>query len=216
MKKEEIKEEFDILSAKYHSKLASEVRGMLYNLKSTWNWTNEDLAFFLDTNENRIEDILSEYWDGKMSAKTFAKINLLSLGEFGMPGCNLNQNDKSDMCGILGNFQSLKAPKKTRDEKIQDILDLFGVTDDNSLDRLLSAIVDVRKAIAKADEELPNANSEKDGHCKCNKGKVSVTEYDSEKMKEPKTTTFDLDNLDVNKLKDIFEKAAKTLLDFKF
>lgn len=211
MTKDEIKVNFDALATRYHKKLASEVRGILYNLKSTWNWTNADLAYFLDTNENRIEDILSEYWDGRMSAKTFVRINLLTMGKFNMPGCEMSYKDTESMKGIISSFQETKVPPRTREEKIQDVLDLFGVTDDTSLDRLISAIVDVRKAINKVDSDILK---EEDNHCNCDEGSIKATCYDSKTMDKPKTFSINLSEYkpdDIKKFVDDFANFTANL-----
>lgn len=220
MSKDEIKVEFDELATKYHKNLASEVRGILYNLKATWNWTNADLAYFLDTTENRVEDILSEYWDGRMSAKTFVRIQLLTMGSFNMPGCKLTNEAKEKMTHIIAAFQETKIPPRTREEKIQDVLDLFGVTDDDSLDRLISAIVDVRKAVSSAEndmnETLDDCKCNNDCKCENTQGSVKATCYNSETMDKPKTITFNLKDFkqeDLKKFTDICKDLAGSVFN---
>lgn len=189
----EIKREFDDIAIEVNSKVNCEIRGLMHYLKSTWGWSNEELSYLLDEDESDIEVMLSEGWDGTVDSGLLVQLYLLTLGRCNIPGCCDNDKSLERMEDIIGKIQMTKAPLKTRDEKIQTILDMFGVKDDDSLDRLLQAVVDVRSAINAADDDsfkssCKNVEKECVGNhnCEChqNKDEKCICSTDKNEVKE--------------------------------
>lgn len=97
----------DSLSNKYHAKYTNQVRGIMYNIKRKGNLTNEELGLILGIPEERIENMLHETWDGHVSTKLVAKLQLLSCGIFGLPGC---QMPKAEIDTIDDYFAKILCP----------------------------------------------------------------------------------------------------------
>lgn len=134
----ELKDYIDSLSDKYHAKYTNQVRGIMYNIKRKGNLTNEELGLILGIPETKVESILHETWDGHVSTKLVTKLQLLSCGVFGLPGCQMrkveidtidNQFDK-----ILCPFNFCDdEPKQADDEPDVDIFNmLLGIFDGDS------------------------------------------------------------------------------------
>lgn len=85
----ELKGYINSLTGKYHGKYTNQVRGIMYNIKQKGNLTNEELALILGIPEECIEAMLHETWDGRVSTKLATKLQLLSCGAFGLPGCQM-------------------------------------------------------------------------------------------------------------------------------
>lgn len=196
-KKECVKKTFDELTSKYHNLFCDSIRWILYEIKETNNWTNEDLAFWLDTNEHRIGEILSGDWDGRMSNKTMCKIFLLALGEWDLIESLLSNEDYDSVLDILNTYNEEKYEElepETREDKVNTLLKMFGVTDDDSLDRLIDNVKEVRFANHTANVDFDNwihTMQEDDDNCKTCKCTIDI-----EGQTTPDGTMTITDNID--------------------
>jgi len=89
----ELKGYINSLTNKYHAKYTNQVRGIMYNIKHKGNLTDEELGLILGIPGDAIEAMLHETWDGHVSTKLAIKLQLLSCGMFGLPGCKMLKDE---------------------------------------------------------------------------------------------------------------------------
>lgn len=141
----ELKDYIDSLSDKYHAKYTNQVRGIMWNIKRKGNLTNEELGFILGIPETKVESMLHETWDGHVSTKLITKLQLLSCGVFGLPGCQMR---KVEIDTIDNHFDKILCPvqeepeeKETFDTDYKKIADTYTPSVD-VFERLLSIFAD--------------------------------------------------------------------------
>lgn len=110
----ELKDYIDSLSDKYHAKYTNQVRGIMWNIKRKGNLTNEELGFILGIPETKVESMLHETWDGHVSTKLITKLQLLSCGVFGLPGCQMR---KVEIDTIDNHFDKILCPVQEEPEE---------------------------------------------------------------------------------------------------
>ena len=103
----ELKDYIDSLSDKYHAKYTNQVRGIMYSIKRKGNLTNEELGLILGIPEAKVDSMLHETWDGHVSTKLVTKLQLLSCGVFGLPGCQMS---KEEIDNIDSHFAKILCP----------------------------------------------------------------------------------------------------------
>ena len=102
-----LKDYIDSLSDKYHAKYTNQVRGIMYSIKRKGNLTNEELGLILGIPESKVDSMLHETWDGHVSTKLVTKLQLLSCGVFGLPGCQMS---KEEIDNIDSHFAKILCP----------------------------------------------------------------------------------------------------------
>lgn len=100
----EMKDYINSLSDKYHAKYTNQVRGIMWNIKAKGNLTNEELGFILGIPETKVESMLHETWDGHVSTKLIIKLQLLSCGMFGLPGCQMRVEEIDTIDDLFDNI----------------------------------------------------------------------------------------------------------------
>lgn len=217
MTKEELKQEFDNLVSIRQEHFEQFVKDLLNQLMKCCNLTISDLALLLDTSEHRIEGILSDEWDGRMSTKMLVKISTLGncfINDLGLElhVDDVNENDMDNFKKAIHEYLHPE-PKLTHDDKITLLLTLFGVNDDEeSLNRLLETVADVRKTFNMVENEY---DKHSDYYNECN----SECDEDDKSDDIKKVTIQDdyndtLENI-YNIFNKLFEKTVPILKNMK-
>ncbi len=216
------------------------IRESINKIKERYCMSNGDLADLLDMDEayiNTLTDKEDNDVDCNIDLRTISILTLL-WGNLHVLTDTPSGKMYNNVNTLVKNYMDDKYPQPKEDkwnDKVKQILNLFGVTDEDDLDHLLNAVAQVRGAINEYDksckenctcekekdpvyvDEKGNFHSQKPYKaCDCKKEdckyneKVKGVIYDSENMEKPETFEFtgSLDKLIPNVV-DFLSKILK-------
>lgn len=156
------------VAKEFDKNIVNDLRNSITNIKSYYSLTNEDLAELLDLHVDYINGMFDDDADvdTDIDLRTMSLLTLMSNGKLSV----FNDSPSGAMYNAVN--CSIKAyhddkypqPKQVSDtwyDKVKDILNMFGVTSDDDLDRLREAVSKVRGIIETYDESHPESKENK-------------------------------------------------------
>lgn len=161
------------VAKEFDKNIVDDLRNSITNIKFYYNLTNDDLAELLDLHVDYINNMLdgNADVDTDIDLRTMALLTLMSNGKLSV----FNDSPSGAMynainCSIKA-YTDDKYPQPKIEwtyqvsdswyDKVKDILNMFGVTNDDDLDRLREAVSKVRGIIETYDESHPESKENK-------------------------------------------------------
>lgn len=162
------------------------IRESINKIKERYGMTDEDLSLLLDDDVTKLTD---ETYD-PIDVNTDAIIDLRTISILTLLWPNLHvltDTPSGKMCNDVNTLvkeymdEKHPQPKQVSDtwyDKVKDILNMFGVTNDDDLDRLREAVSKVRGIIETYDESHPETKENKIPNKMCGGDKKGELYFD--------------------------------------
>lgn len=161
------------VAKEFDKNIVNDLRNSITNIKSYYNLTNDDFAELMDIPVEHINDMFDDDADVDtyIDLRTMSLLTLMSNGKLSV----FNDSPSGAMYNAINcsikEYHDDKYPQpkiectyKVSDswyDKVKDILNMFGVTNDDDLERLREAVSKVRGIIETYDESHPETKENK-------------------------------------------------------
>lgn len=182
------------IAEEFNKPIVEDLRDSINGICKYYQLSKKDLCELCEIDESVFNALMSDGYDSDclFDLRTISLLTLLSNGNIH----TLNDTPDGKMLNevnlIIKDYQDEKNPPKkveyNWDEKVREMLKLFGVTNSEDLDHLLNAVKHVRGAI----NEYENSHNEKscEDECCCKKDKIEVKPVSNNDSDSTKDTVY--------------------------
>ena len=176
MSKRNYSNELNELAETFNNPIVDELKKSITGICEYYQISLNDLCKLCDIDNVIMENLMHDGSDGDClyDLRTISLLTLLSNGRLSVLNDTPSAKEFNAVNCIIKDYQDennptkkedAKKPSSTWEEKILEMLEMFGVKDINDLDHLLEAVKSVKKAIN--EHELTEKESKKTNTC-CN------------------------------------------------
>lgn len=230
MSKRDYSQEMNKIAEEFNKPIVDELRQSIQNICKYYQLSIQDLCKLCDIDSTIMEELINGDSDNDClyDLRTITLLTLLSNGKLNILNDTPSGKAFNDVNCIIKDYQDennqITKPVGGWDDKIKQMLELFGVKNLNDMDHLLNAVKSVRNVINEYDltdgkkaDECCNGNCNRQTETK-NENKRSpiyVDEKGNFHSQEPYTSygkSTDTPRYDENEKKSTFENKLKGLI----
>lgn len=169
--KRKFPEELNKMAENFNKSIVNELRTSIKSICKYYQLSIQDLCKLCDIDSTIMEALMNDSCDSDClyDLRTISLLTLMSNGRLSVLNDTPSGKEFNEVNCIIKDYQDSKNPSKPVDEtwenKVKQMLELFGVKNMGDMDHLLNAVKSVRNAINEFD--LSEAENKKTDEC-CN------------------------------------------------
>lgn len=142
MAKELIADTFNNEVEKFHDKLISYIRGLIFDFKRNHGLDDEEISEIFNIEKDTFTDFMHENWDGYVDSRFLAILFLLSDGNFDFS--KVIYKKPNDFPEIIRDYLA-KYSLSRHDRNLSELFELLGIEDDEDLEMTINVIKEIIK-----------------------------------------------------------------------
>jgi len=140
MVKETTKDIFNNEVEKFHGKLISFIRGLIFDLKIKHGLSDNEISEIFNIDEKKLSNFMHENWDGYVDSRFLSILYLLCNEEFDF--YRVLYKTPADFAETIEEYIKQFTVSR-RERNINELFEILGIEDDYDLEMAISAIKEI-------------------------------------------------------------------------
>lgn len=176
--KKNFPEELNKIAENFNKSIVNDLRTSIKSICKYYQLSPQDLCKLCDIDSTIMDALMNDSCDSDclFDLRTISMLTLMSNGRLNVLNDTPSGKEFNEVNCIIKDYQDSKNPSKPVDEtwenKVKQMLELFGVKNMSDMDHLLNAVKSVRNVINEFDlSEADNKKTDEccNGKCNCNR-----------------------------------------------